>query len=549
MRLPAISRDLLRRLATLRDGLSLAACLLCLGCFAAVCLASYLAARWDADRRAQSLATTTASVAAAELGRVFEQIDASLQSTMVNLALPGSTSLDEPLRSAVLFGRASGQPSLGFIDVMNEDGLVTELLPPSERGIRWVGRDYFNAQRFNPTAGAFVSRPFGQDDTIGIGLSRRLSRPDGTFAGVVVAGLRLAYVRDMLAQFPIGPHGSIELLRNDGMVLMHVPFNRDEIGRLKAASSANNVLLHMAMQPIGELPLSVHVAVADADVASGIEHWIAAVLAAGIVLSACCIAFMLAWRRQIGRRIAAEQISRREADYLAMASHELRLPLHSIAAHADGLRTETARNAAASRHLAAIADAGNHLQCVLDRMLDYLRIAPRLPLPRMRCFGLNELIDQCCMLVESDANARDLNIRFGFKPGAPERFTTDPDLLKQILLNLLSNAIRFTDRGEIAVEVGGTEQRVTIEVTDTGRGIAPSQRHWLFKPRERIEPDVTARMSSGIGLAMSLRLVQSLGGDIGYRENPVGGSIFWIGLPVGTLADLPLLFEHETLAA
>src|SRR5579859_3817005 len=70
VRLPAISRDLLRRLATLRDGLSLAACLLCLGCFAAVCLASYLAARWDADRRAQSLAATTASVAAAEIGRV-----------------------------------------------------------------------------------------------------------------------------------------------------------------------------------------------------------------------------------------------------------------------------------------------------------------------------------------------------------------------------------------------------------------------------------------------------------------------------------------------
>ena len=205
-------------------------------------------------------------------------------------------------------------------------------------------------------------------------------------------------------------------------------------------------------------------------------------------------------------------------------------------------------DAAADRHLAGIEEATSHLQCVIGRLLDCLQVAPRLPTPRMRLVDLNELIDQCCILVESDAAVHGLGIRYGFKVGVPGQFVTDPDLLKQILLNLLSNAIKFTDRGEVAIEVGGTAERITIEVVDTGCGIVPSRRYKLFRQGDPPGSDMATPTSDGIGLAMSQRLVQSLGGDIGFRENPAGGSIFWIGLPAGRLAALPISLEHAMLA-
>jgi signal transduction histidine kinase len=144
---------------------------------------------------------------------------------------------------------------------------------------------------------------------------------------------------------------------------------------------------------------------------------------------------------------------------------------------------------------------------------------------------LAALLDQCCIVVESEIAARGLDIHYGFKLDAPEQFTTDGELLRQVLLNLLSNAIKFTEKGEISMEVSGSPERITIEVKDTGCGIPPIQRHKLFQRGERLGAEKTAIPGYGIGLAMARRLVKALQGDIGYRENPSGGSIFWISLP------------------
>ena len=131
--------------------------------------------------------------------------------------------------------------------------------------------------------------------------------------------------------------------------------------------------------------------------------------------------------------------------------------------------------------------------------------------------------------------------------GRLEHFVADYNLLRQVLTNLLANAIKFTARGEIVVAVRGTVERVTIEVRDTGCGIPLEQRHKLFMHGERLGAERTAIPGNGIGLATSRRLVHCMGGDIGYRENLGGGSIFWVSLPTGMLEEKERSRRHPRM--
>ena len=536
MRLPTLPRGMLRRIASPRTSIWLTASLLAAACFAGVCIAGLMAAQSDTERRAQDAASAAASRIAPAVARMIERYDHAMQTVAVRLQSPAMATLEAGARNVMLFDPVADIQSLGFVNVLDEDGRVVESPAPGERGSKWSGRDYFTEQRRNPDLGLFISRPFGQDKYASVALSRRLTHADGTFAGVVVASLRLNYVLDLLRQEGVGPHGSITLSSNDGTVLMRLPFDRDDIGRTNVPQLSVDQRRYVVTQIAG-LPLSLRVGVADADVTSAVSDWIVAILLAGAALGSLSVGLIFVLKREADRREAAERDNRRKSEYLAMTSHELHAPLHSILENADHLRTDAAMDPASSRHLVAIHSAGHHLRGVIDRVLNYLHVEARLPTARMCRVELDELLDECCVIVETDTARHGLNLRYGFKAGAPEQFVTDGDLLRQILVNLLSNAIKFTERGEVAIEVGGTSDRITIEVIDTGCGIPLAQRHKLFVHGERLGAERTSIPGHGIGLSISRRLVRCLGGDIGYRENPIGGSIFWIGLPAGSLPE------------
>jgi signal transduction histidine kinase/DNA-binding response OmpR family regulator len=535
MRSPRLLRGMFRQIALSRTGMWLTTAAFTTACFAAVCFAGLVAARSDADRRAETLASEVATIAAHDIARSIERFDVALQTTVDRLRSPTVTTLNEPARSLLLFDTASGLQSLGFINVLDENGVVTESPELSERGGRWGSRPYFTAQRANPSLGLLVSGPFGQAEYASIALSRRVSHDDGTFGGVVVAGLRLGSFRDLLGQLAVGSHGTISLLRNDGTALMRLPFDVNDIGRVVAPDTQDDQLRRrFAVRQVGELPLSVHVGVANEDVAGAWQNWMMALLAAGVALACISSALIVALHRETLRREAAERDNRHKSDYLAMTSHELRTPLHSILGNADRLRVDAHLDPANARCVTAIISAGKHLRGVVDRVLNHLQIEARVPIPRMRQVVLAELLDECVIIVESHAATRGITLRHDLKQGAPELFVTDCDLLRQVLLNLLSNAIKFTlAGGEVVVEIGGTTEGIAIEVKDTGCGIPPDQRHKLYVYGERLGAERAGIPGHGIGLAMSRRLVRCMGGETGYRENPGGGSIFWIALPAG----------------
>ena len=539
MRSPRLLRGMFRQIALSRTGMWLTIAAFTTACFVAVCFAGLVAAWSDADRRAETLASEVATIAAHDIARTIERFDVAVQTTLDRLRSPTVTTLNEPARSLLLFDTASGLQSLGFINVLDENGLVTESPEASERGAKWSGSRYFTAQRANPSLGFLVSGPFGQAEYASIALSRRVSRDDGTFGGVVVASLRLSSFRDQLGQLAIGSHGTIALLRNDGMALMRLPFDANDIGRVAAPDTqADQVPRRFAVRQVGELPLSVHVGIANEDVAGAWEDWTVAQLVAGVLLASISCALVVALKREVWRREIAERDNRHKSDYLMMTSHELRTPLHSILGNADHLRADSHLDPANARRVTAIISAGSHLRVVVDRVLNELQIETRIPIPRMRQVALAKLLDACVIMVESHAAQRGLTLRYDLKQGVPESFVTDPDLLKQVLGNLLSNAIKFTPPGgAVVLEVAGTADHIAIQVKDTGCGVPPDQRHKLFQFGERLGAEQIGIPGHGIGLAMSRRLIKCMGGDTGYRENLGVGSVFWATLPAGRLTE------------
>ncbi len=550
MRQPTALLGVFRSMARLRTRAWLIAFPLATVCFGALSIAVVLAIHSATLQRADNAASNAASAAAFSISRMMQQFDNALQVTIERLQRPDLPARNETMRNLALFDRAASLTPLAFINVLDEDGRVIESPELFDRGSGWQGRDYFGAQRANPALGLYVGRPFGQDEYAGITLSRRISHPDGTFAGVVVAGLRLSFIRTLLDGLQLGPHGTVSLVRNDGLVLMSRPFDRNDIGRFVAVEPITDQARHgISTRPIDNLPLTVRVGVAYADAADGAQGWMAALLAGSVAFALMGFGTVIALRREQHRREIAERDSRHKSDYLAMVSHEFRTPLQSILSNAEYLVDDPMESPANARRLSAILNAGNHLRGVIDRVLNYLQIELRVPTPKNSRVDLVELLDQCCIVVELEIAARGLDLRYGSKVDAPEQFVTDGELLRQILLNLLSNAIKFTEKGEISIEVTGNFERITIEVKDTGCGISPLQRHKLFKRGERLGAEKTAIPGYGIGLAMARRLAKAMGGDIGYRENQLGGSIFWISLPAGVTEEArpAMTTQHELM--
>ncbi len=531
MRLPTF-REMFRQFPASQTGWWLRGGAFAAALFFAICLAALVAASSDVDRRASAAASSVAAIAGYDIGRTIEQFDRVLQATVERLQSPTVMALEPGPRNLALFGPAFALPHLGFINVLDPAGSVREAPEPFGQLSNWGGRDYFTGQRLSSLPGLYIGKPFSHDEFASIALSRRVPGPDGAFGGVVVASLRLNYFRELFSQFALGAHGTITLLRDDGVALVRLPLNRNDEQQPTASEPR-----HFAAQRIGTWPLSLQVGIASQDVPGGWQGWVVALVVAGGLLGLVTVGLLVVLQMEVWRRQTAERDNRHKSDYLSMASHELRTPLHTILGSADRLRANAHLDPDEARRVAAIVSAGHHLRGVVDRVLNRLHVESRIPTPSMSRVDLRKLLDKCCIIVEWDAAERGLGLHYDLKAGAPETFVTDHVLLRQILVNLLSNAVKFTSQGEVKVGVSGTAEQITIEVKDTGCGVPPEQRHKLFVQGERLGAEHTGIPGHGFGLALTQRLVQSMGGAIGFRENPAGGAIFWVTLPAGQTSE------------
>ncbi|HKX45695.1 MAG TPA: ATP-binding protein, partial [Planctomycetota bacterium] len=225
------------------------------------------------------------------------------------------------------------------------------------------------------------------------------------------------------------------------------------------------------------------------------------------------------------RRVADEANSAKSA-FLAHMSHEVRTPLTSILGFAELLLEEGGTEEQRRGHAETIRRQGSHLLEVLNDVLDLSKIeAGRLDVERVRC-SVPSIVDDVLDLMRVRAEAKRLALRAEFLPPFPSEVETDPTRLRQVLLNLVGNAVKFTERGEVRVVVHPYDPKLPpdparIDVVDTGIGISPEQQARLFEPFVQAEPSTAARFGgTGLGLAISRRLARLLGGDLAVESAP-----------------------------
>ncbi|MCP4935282.1 MAG: PAS domain S-box protein, partial [bacterium] len=251
---------------------------------------------------------------------------------------------------------------------------------------------------------------------------------------------------------------------------------------------------------------------------------------------------------------AAELANRAKSDFLSSMSHELRTPLNAILGYAHILKRRVAHRGPLIEGLDVISQSGAHLLTLITDVLDLAKIeAGKLEL-HPAPVTLPTFLRQVTGIMRARAEAKELSLTYEALSPLPATVLTDETRLRQVLLNLLGNAVKFTDRGHVALTVAiideaeteGGEPQVTLrcQVEDTGVGIAPGQSERIFRAFEQVGEAGKRAKGTGLGLALSQEILSMMGSRLQVKSTPGHGSTFWcdVVLPVAA-AD-----ERERLA-
>src|SRR6266480_2559169 len=248
-----------------------------------------------------------------------------------------------------------------------------------------------------------------------------------------------------------------------------------------------------------------------------------------------------------GRGQAERQASRLKSEFLATMSHEIRTPMTALVGYTEMLGDADLSPAERAECLATVRRNGEHLMAIVNDTLDLSKIeSGRMTIERIACSPF-ALVAEVAAVVRPRAARDGLTFAVEYRSPLPAMIETDPTRLRQILLNLVGNAIKFTPRGSVRLGVAlledtGPPRRLRFEVIDTGIGLDAEQQARLFTAFSQADASTTRRFGgTGLGLAISKRLAGMLGGDLRVRSVPGEGSTFTLTIDVGSLAGVRLL--------
>ena len=253
-------------------------------------------------------------------------------------------------------------------------------------------------------------------------------------------------------------------------------------------------------------------------------------------------------------KIAAEAANRAKSAFVANMSHEIRTPMTAILGYADLLTRDNTSIEDRDRCVQTICRNGRHLLSIINDILDVSKIeAGKMTTESIACAPMQIIQDVCALMA---VRAADKNLTFNVHhTGAiPSMIQTDPTRLRQILVNLLGNAIKFTEKGSVKLVVSLIEEQgdrsrllrgrslLRFDVVDSGVGLNPAQIESLFRPFVQADSSTTRKFGgTGLGLTISKRLAKMLGGDLIARSVTGSGSTFSLTVETGDLTDVPMI--------
>lgn len=230
--------------------------------------------------------------------------------------------------------------------------------------------------------------------------------------------------------------------------------------------------------------------------------------------------------------VEAQRLAQIRSEFLANMSHEIRTPLNAVLGFAQLGQLETLDAEGKTRY-GHILDAGQHLLGVINDVLDYSKIESGKLTLEQRPVALDQVLERSASVVRDAARAKGLAFRIERAAGLPRTIVVDELRLTQVLINLMSNAVKFTSSGEVVLQASRSDRGLRFAVSDTGLGMTSSQLMRAFEPFEQADGSMTRRFGgTGLGLAICKQLVGLMAGQIRANSHPGRGSRFEIDLPL-----------------
>jgi signal transduction histidine kinase/CheY-like chemotaxis protein/HPt (histidine-containing phosphotransfer) domain-containing protein len=469
----------------------------------------------------------------------------------------GHLSANRPSLKDVLTNATSGSDLLLQVAYTDAKGDVIETSVGSSTGnVNLADREHFLVHQRGLISGLYISRPvLGRvSGKWSIQLSRRISRPDGSFDGIMIASIDPFYFSHTFDNLDVGRNGLVSILNRDGSLLARTRLNDKTIGRdmsstlpYRAAmvepqgfmvykSAIDGIKRLVSYRTIANYPLIIVAGFDAAEVfaESNARRKIFFVGASAATMMLLIIAVLVGWyaRVQHQARAGAERANRMKSEFVATISHELRTPMNGVLGMLELLENDEITTGQ-RRYAATARRSAEGLLALLDDILDFSRLeAGRTVINTEDCRPA-QISNEVADLLRPNAGRKGLALSVVMTPSVPETVVTDPARLRQIMFNLLGNAIKFTSSGSVSLraqrgaDLPDDRFLLEFEVEDTGIGIRPEVIPTLFHHFTQADSSITRSYGgSGLGLAISKRLCELMGGGISVSSTPGKGSLF-----------------------
>ena len=528
--------------------------------------------RQEALARAQRDSGNLTHIIAEQAARAISDTDRMLNFLAFDLGRLGP---NHPRLADVLKNATSGSNLLLQLAYTDASGALIETsVDGPVAGVNLADREHFLVHQQGKITGLFISRPvFGRaSGKWSLQLSRRISAPDGSFAGIMVASIDPFYFARTFDNLDVGRRGLVAMFGRDGILRARSGLDAKTIGRdvsdtlpyraamvtpqgfLRDTSPVDGVRRLLSYRSVAGYPLVVVAGFDEAEFMAeslGLRRlYIGGAAAATAML--LVMALLVGWQAHVQdrARAIAEHANRMKSEFLATISHEVRTPMTGVLgmlALLEGrdiepdqrYQAETARRSAEG------------LLVLLDDILDFSKLEAGKAVAETGNCDPAQIANAVADLLRPKAEGKGLTLSVHIGHSVPDAVMTDPTRLRQILFNLVGNAIKFTASGEVGVRAQrGTDLpsgrfMLAFEVEDTGVGIAPEIMPSLFSRFTQADSSITrTHGGTGLGLAISQRLCALLGGSISVSSTSGKGSVFRFAVAVG-LGDAAALRREQ----